>query len=343
MRRWFGWVITFSMISIASASDNTLNLFTWSGVIPESIIQQFENETGIKVNFTTYDSNEFMYAKVKASITPVYDIVEPAGDLINRMRQKNMLEPLDKQKLTQFANLNPRFLNPAYDPGNQVSIPFIWGVTGIFINDAVYHPKDIQSWSSLWDKKYANQIMLLDDMREVFSIGLLTLGYSINDNNPKHIFAAYQKIKALHPNIKLFNSADNSILIDEDVPLGMVYNGEYVKSHHENSHLVFHYPTDGFTIWVDNFAILNNAPHKENAYRFLNFVLRADIAKSIALYNQYPTANLAAEKLLPDRIKNNPAIYPDDHTLRRGQIYTDLNQTALALYEKYWELLKLGG
>ncbi len=333
----------FSSFAFA-AQENILNLYTWSGVIPESVIQQFEKETGIKVNFSTYDSNEIMFAKLNATKNAGYDIVEPSSYYIDRMRRLNMLEKLDKSKLSNFNNLNPAFLNQAYDPHTDYSLPFIWGVTGIFVNKDYYDPKTITKWSDLWNPRLKDQLMLLDDSREVFSVALLELGYSMNDNNPEHIKQAYLKMRSLIPNIKLFKSDGViTILIDEDATIGMAWNGDLFKAKKENPKLDFIYPQDGFVVWVDNFAIPKDAPHLENAYKFLNFMLRADVAKTASLYNQYPSPNQAARKLLPPEIRNSPIIYPSRDVLRRGKFQMDINDEALAVYEKYWEKFKMEG
>jgi spermidine/putrescine transport system substrate-binding protein len=326
-----------------AANENILNLYTWPGVIPDSAIQQFEKETGIKVNFSTYDSNEIMYAKLKADKNSAYDVIEPSSYYVDRMHRQDMLEKLDRSKLTNFHNLNPDFLNQSYDPKSDYAIPFIWGVTGIFVNKEYHQPAQLQRWSDLWDAQYADQIMLLDDSREVFSMAMRVLGYSVNDSNPEHIKQAYLKLKELLPNIKIFNSAPISFLIDEDATMGMVWNGDIHKARQENSQLDFIFPKDGFVIWVDNFAIPKGAPHRDNAYKFLNFMLRADVAKAVVLDNNFPSANLAAQKILPADVRNNPTVYPSHEVLRHGEFQTDIADDALALYEKYWERLKMGG
>lgn len=334
----------FLTFQVFAADDNVLNLYTWSGVIPDSIIQQFEKETGIKVNFSTYDSNETMYAKIKATPDAGYDIIEPSSYYIDRMRRQGMLEKIDKSKLSHFKNEDSEFLNQSYDPHNYFSVPFIWGVTGIFINTHDYPANSIKSWAEIWDKKYENQLMLIDDSREVFAIALLSLGYSINDSNPEHIHQAFLKLKKLSPNIKVYKSDGViTILIDEDASIGMVWNGDLYKAKKENPTLDFIFPKEGFVIWVDNFAIPKNAPHLKNAYQFLNFMLRADIAKKVCLNNNYPTPNSAARKLLPREIRDDPIVYPSHDILRRGQFQTDISDEALELYEAYWEKLKMEG
>lgn len=341
MKRLVSFLLCCVLSSSIFSAENIVNIYTWSGVIPDFIIQKFEKETGIKVNFSTYDSNETMYAKLRASKNSGYDVIEPSSYYIDRMRRQNMLEKLDKNRLSNFKNLNPEFLNQAYDPKSEYSAPFIWGVTGIFVTD---NKTNIKKWSDLWDKKYQDQLMFLNDAREMFSIAMRTLGYSVNDGNPQHVEQAYLKLKELMSNVKLFNSdAVISILIDEDANLGMAWNGDVFKAKKENSKLDFIYPEDGFVIWVDNLAIPKNPPHRDNAYKFLNFIMRQDIARQIALDNNYPTANLAAQKSLPDEIRNSPIVYPSHEILKHGEFQTDIGDEALALYEKYWERLKMGG
>ncbi|EKD72585.1 MAG: hypothetical protein ACD_45C00633G0012 [uncultured bacterium] len=329
--------------AVSAAQANVVNVYTWSQEIPSSIITQFEKETGIRINYTSFDSNEIMYAKLRAAKHSAYDVITPSSYYIDRMRHQNKLEKLDKNKLPEFKNLDPEFLNLPYDPHSMYSAPFIWGITGIFINKNYFTNNEVTRWSDLLKKKYANQLMMLDDPREAFSMALLMLGYSINDTNPLHIKQAYLKLRELMPNIRLFNTdAVTSILIDEDATIGIAWNGDLFKASLENSNLLFVYPKDGFEIWVDNLAILKDAPHKENAYKFLNFMLRPDIAKTISMNVNYATANLAAKNLMPSGVKNNPALYPSYNVLRHGEFEVDIGDTTFALYEKYWEQLKMG-
>ena len=226
----------------------------------------------------------------------------------------------------------------------EYSVPFLWGITGIFYNKKYFNSQHFTKWSDLWQPDLYNQLMLLDDAREVFSMALLALGYPVNDKNPEHIHQAYLKLKTLMPNVRVFSSDTVvSIMIDDDATIGMAWNGDTYKASLENKAVNFVFPKEGFVIWVDNFAIPKSAPHKNNAYKFINFMLRADIAKAIALYTHYPTTNQAGQQLLPEAIRNNETIYPPANLLRKGQFQTDLDDKTLELYEKYWELLKMGG
>jgi spermidine/putrescine transport system substrate-binding protein len=330
--------------STVFAAEKILNIYAWTGEVPDFVVREFEKETGIKINISTYDNNEIMYAKLRTTKNPGYDVIMPSSNFVDRMQRQGMLEKLDKSKLTNWNNLNPSFLHRNYDPNNEFSVPYIWGITGIFVNDKYFSPYTIKKWKDLWDKRFENQLMVLDDSKELFSIALLTLGHPVNDQNPEHIKEAYLLLKSLMKNIKVFStSAVVAIIMDEDAKAGIAWNGDTMKARSENAHINFIIPEDGFIIWVDSFAVPKSAPHKNAAYLFLDFMMRPDIAKRIVLYTNYATANLAAQKILPPDISENPIIYPSKEVLSRGQFQTDLSDSTLALYEKYWESLKMGG
>jgi spermidine/putrescine transport system substrate-binding protein len=341
-------IICFSFmiwLPLASyAQEKVVNIYGWGGELPSFVLRQFTEETGIKVNLTTYANNETMYAKLSSAKKTGYDIVMPTSFFVAPMHRLGLLEKLDKIKLSNWKNLNPQLLNPSYDPGNQYTVPHIWGATGIFFNNNYYTQDQIKHWSDLWNKNYKNQLLLLDDARAVFNMGLLSLGYSVNDRDPEHIKAAFLKLKMLMKNVKVF-STDNapSIMLDEDATIGLVLNGDTFKASQKNRNVKFVFPKEGFGIWVDNFSILKDAPHKDAAYAFINFILRADIAKAATLDTQFATANLAAKELLPAEIRNDTTIYPSEETLRHGEFQNAVDKKTLALYEKYWEELKMGG
>ena len=345
----FCLMLTLTAVALCScppsfATNNIVNIYTWAEEIPAPVIAQFEQETGIKVNYTSFDSNEMMYAKLHATHNQTYDIIEPSSYYVDRMWHQNLLEKLDKSKLPNFKYLDTFFINQAYDPKSTYSLPFIWGITSIFINKNYFSSNQLTSWLELYNKQFTNQLMLLDDPREAFSMALLILGYSINDTNPEHIKQAYLKLRQLMPNVRMFNTdAVISIIIDEDAGVGLSWNGDLYKASLENPNLEFIYPKEGFEIWVDNFVIMQSAPHKENAYKLLNFLMRPEIAKTVSLSINYSTANKAAKNLMPPEVKNNPVLYPSKEILARGQFETDIGDKTFGLMEKYWEQLKMGG
>lgn len=336
--------IVTGLLSTAFAAQEVVNVYIWANWISPRVVREFEKETGIRVNLSTYDSNETLYAKFKAGKNPGYDVVAPSSFYVKRMQREGMLDKLDKNRLSNFPNLDRHFLNKAYDPNNQYSVPFAWGLTGIFVNDR-YFPKDsIKKWSDLWDKRFRDKLLLLDDPRDVIPISLMILGYSVNDTNPEHIREAYIKSKSLMPNVKLFNiDAVASILIDEDATVGMAWNGDVFRAHRENSHVQMVFPQEGFVLWLDCLSLAKGAPHPDNAYKFIDFILRADIASGITLDYGFATANALGQKRLPPEVRNDPVINPPQEVLERGEIQMDIGDELLAIYERYWERLKMTG
>lgn len=333
--------LLFCLCYSQAYTQSKLFVYAWGGEIPKKILQQFENETGIDVHFSTYDSNETMYAKLKANSQAIYDVIIPSAYFVERMRKQNMLTHIDHKQLSYYKNLNPIFLNHTYDPKNAYSIPYIWGATGIFYNQK--HIKaPIKHWRELWDNRWYQQLMLLDDPREMFAIALLKLGFSANDQNPKHIQQAYQALIALQPNIKFFASDSvQANIIDEDATIGTIWNGDAHKTQQENPHIQFTLPNEGFVIWIDCLAIPKNAPHLKEAYQFINYLLRADVAKQVALHEGHALTNQAAVALLPPEIRNNPMIYPPNEKLKQATFQNDIGEKAMNLYNQYWQKFKL--
>lgn len=326
----------------ATEEAKVLNVYCWTNYVPTKILEKFTKETGIRVNLSEYDSNETMFAKLKASPRAGYDIVIPSNYFMERMSSQKMLQKIDKSKIPNFKNINSALLKKSFDPNNDFSIPYLWGATGIAVNSDYFDPKSISRWRDLWNPKYKNQLLVLNDLREVFGMALIALGYSADDKNPEHIKQAYLKLKELLPNIKIFNSdAEQTIYIDEDVVIGMGYNGDIHLTQEENPKIKFIFPKDGFVIWIDSLAITKHALHVENAHKFINFLLRPDVAKAVSLSTGYSTPNKEAIKLLPKEMQNLEVINPSAETMKRAELQGDLGE-ALEIYEKYWELLKIG-
>jgi spermidine/putrescine transport system substrate-binding protein len=335
-------LLLICLTASAFGQEEVLNIYAWTGEVPESLLRQFEKETGIKVNFSTYENNEVMYSKLRATRNAGYDLVMPSSYFVHRMLKQKMLEEIDRSKLSNYKNLDPTFTHPNYDPQGKYSIPYLWGVTGIFYNDEYFTSNSFSSWNDLWRANLKNQVMLLDDNREVFSMALLSLGYSPNDQDPAQVLKAFRKLQALIPNVKVFSSDTVvSIMIDEDVTVGMAWNGDAYKASLENEHIKFVFPKDGFVIWVDTFAIPKGAPHLENAYKFLNFILDAKVARDASLITSYPITNAAGQKLLPQAVRTNPMIYPSKEVLARGMFQSDVGEAIISIYESDWEQLKM--
>ncbi len=345
MKRWQYLLFTSFMVfcSLSWASEpKIVNVYNWANAISPSVLRQFEKETGIKVNYSTYNSNEVLYAKLAANPNAGYDVIFPSTYFIERMRKHGMLQKLDRTKLPHFKNLDPALLNKSHDPNNEYSIPYVYSFTGIAYNDQYYKQVNRFTWNEFWKPDYKNQLLLLDDTRDVFSMALLSLGYSANDKDPQHIREAFDKLKLLIPNVKLFNTdAQKTLFIEEDVTLGIAWSSHMYLAHKENPHVQITYPKEGFVISMESMVVPKNAPHVNNAHIFIDFLLRAENAKDVTETTGFSTANLAAMALLPPEVRNNPMIYPPKNIFKRGQLQTDTGTNATVLYERYFQELKL--
>lgn len=324
------------------AADKELVVYNWSEYMPESVIKGFEKESGIKVKYSTYDSNEAMYAKIKTAGSDNYDVLVPSTYFVNKMAKEGLLAKLDKSKLSNYANLDSKLMGKPYDPKNDYSIPYLWGTTGISYNAKKLGEGSVKAWNDLWKKEYAGKLLLTDDLREVFGMALKTLGYSANSSDPKEIKAAYEKLKLLMPNVKVFNSeSPKQVYMNEEVMVGMNFNGENYMANEEMPELRYVYPKEGILVWVDSLVIPKNAKHIDAAHQFINYLLRPDVAKVISEEIGYPTPNSAALKLLDKNVRTNRVIYPTEKDLENSEFQIDVG-AALKLYEKYWEELKTG-
>ena len=336
-------------LTLASCSntkeEKTLNLYNWEEYMPQKILDGFEKETGISVNYIKFESNEVMYDNLKtADSANPYDLAMPSSYYVDKMAKEGLLHELDKSQLSNFKNLETSFTNTDFDPGNKYSIPFVWGSTGLIINGAAIDQQTVNSWEDLWQPEYKNQVMLVNDMRDVFGMSLLTLGYSVNSRNPDEIKAAYDKLTTLMPNIESFNENDvplTSYLATSDATLGMTYNGKALIANNEGvSTILYKYPTEGAILWMDNLVIPKDAKNVDAAHQFINYLLLPKNAKIISEEIGYAAPNKAALELMQYQLKINPIVYPSQEAVEQGEFLADVGDEALKVYEQYWDKLK---
>lgn len=329
--------------SIAIAKTETVFIYNWTEYMPDKVIAEFQKETGIKVNYSTYDSNEAMHAKIKVlKKNEGYDVVFPSTYYVDKMRKEGLLAEIDKTKLPNLKNLDPSLLDKPYDPGNKHSIPYLWGSSSLAYNAKLVPDGTITSWNDLWKPEFKNRLVLTDDIREVFAMALISLGYSGNTKDPVQIEAAYKKLVTLKPNIRLFNSESPKLpFLNQEVSAGMIWNGEAYMASVENPDIKFVYPKEGTIFWIDNMIIPKNARNLENAHKFINFILKPEIAKAISQEVGYATPNQTARQLMDEKVRNNKTIYPDPAVVSAGEFQVDIGD-AIQTYEKYWEKLKTG-
>ncbi len=326
-----------SLMSSAYASDNILNVYNWTDYIPQSVISRFEQQTGITVNYNEFSSSDEMYTKLSANPNIGYDVVFPPNYLVTRMAQDRLLQPLDLQQLPNARYIDPLFLNHSYDPNNQYSLPFSWGATIIGYNQKYFSKATITSWRDLWQPRFSNQLLLLNDIRDVFAIPLLIMGASVNSREPQQIQQAYKLLNALWPNIKIISGEGiPALLADEDIVISVAWNGDIYSANQENPAIKGIYPKEGFALWMDNVVIMRQAPHVTNAYRFINFILQPENMAEIAQNTHYSTVNYAAKNRLPKAMRMNPILYPPAEIIKHAQFEGDVGE-ADHLYKSFWE------
>ncbi|MBK4715200.1 MULTISPECIES: spermidine/putrescine ABC transporter substrate-binding protein PotD [Tenebrionibacter/Tenebrionicola group] len=347
MKKWSRRLLTAGALALgmsaAHADDGkTLYFYNWTEYVPPGLLEQFTKETGIKVIYSTYESNETMYAKLKTYKDGAYDLVVPSTYFVDKMRKEGMIQKIDKSKLSNFSNLDPQMLNKPFDPDNDYSIPYIWGATAIGVNGDAIDPASITRWADLWKPEYKNSLLLTDDAREVFQMALRKLGYSGNSTDPKEIEAAYKELQKLMPNVAAFNS-DNPAnpYMEGEVNLGMVWNGSAWVARQAGTPLTVVWPQEGGIFWMDSLAIPTNAKNVDGALKLINFLLRPEVAKEVAQTIGYPTPNLAARKLLDPKIAGDQTLYPPEAIVEKGEWQNDVGN-ASTLYETYYQRLKAG-
>ncbi len=328
------------LVTPGLSAQKVVNLYIWSEYIPDEVIAAFTKETGIKVKISTYDSNEAMYAKVKL-VSKGYDLVVPSSDFVGLMRREGLLLPIDTKKIHNFNMISPRFTNQGFDPGNAFSVPYMWGSTALAINTSLLPAGTVEKTADLWKPELKGRLVLPNDQREVLGIGLKVLGYSINETNPAHLAQAYEKLRSLIPQVRVFDSdSPKQALLAGEVAAGLVYNGEAYVANGENEAIRYLYPPEGFSLWLDSFCIPKGAAHIEEAHTFIDYVLRPQVSATISEAMGYSSPNPKAVELLPEKMKKNIIVNPSVEMVAKGEFLDSLDEKTLTIYEQYWIKLK---
>ena len=324
-------ILTVFLLSSCNKS-NVLRIYNWADYIPEEVIQQFEKEYNCKVIYDAFASNEEMFAKIKSGGTG-YDIVFPSGDHVKMMINEGLLEKLDLSKIPNFKNIDPLVLSKTtYDPNHEYSVPYMMGTTGLIVNKK--YLKDYEkSWSIYERTDLKGKMTLLDDMREVFGAALKYLGYSVNTTNPDEIEQAKQVILKWKENIVKFDAttyAQGVVNGEFWVVHGYPENVFQLIPEEELENFEFFVPKEGGTLWIDNMVILKDAKNKDLAYKFINFILRPEIAAQISDYLMIPSPITEAQKY-----KEVEPLYTLDE-LGNCEIIDYIGEH-IDLYNKAWE------
>jgi len=323
----------------SEAGRRRLNVLIWSSYISPQVVREFEQRYQAKVSIETYDSNEAMLAKLQAGVV-AYDVIVPSDYMVRILVKERLLLPLDHARLTNLSFLDPAALDLPFDPGNRYSVPYVVGTTGIgYRRDKVDGP--IDSWSVLWDERYRQRLVMLDDMREVFGVALRRLGFSINTTREGELRQALDLLVRQKPLVRAYDSAAfDQLLLSGDAWIAMAYNGQIAKVMKENPTIAYVLPREGCTRTVDNLSIPRTAQDPDLALAFINYLLEPMVAAQNMNDIGYAIPNRAARPWIRPELRDNPALFPPSDALTACEYLSDLGPMTV-VYDRYWTELKI--
>ena len=320
----------------------TINVLNWGDYIDEDLLDQFTEQTGIEVKYTTMANNEEMLVKLQ-SPDCIYDVCFPSDYIIEKLIAQDLLHELDKTNIPNIANIDERFLNLDFDAGNKYSVPYMWGTVGILYNTTMVDDP-VDSWSILWNEKYAQKILMYDSMRDTIAVALLYLGKDINTRDAADIEAAQQALIDQKPLVLAYlGDSIKESMINGEAALAVVYSGDAIwcsDPEEGNPDLAYALPGEGSNVWFDNIVIPKTSQHSAEAEAFINFLCDAQVAKQNTEYIGYSTPNAAAFALLDASYTENPTYNPPQELLDRCALFHDLGDF-ISVYETAWNNVKL--
>ena len=338
---------TSVILTGCSSSDKGINgqviVYNWGEYIDPETIRMFEEESGIRVIYDEFETNESMYPKVESGAV-AYDIACPSDYMISRMIENGMLAEIDYNKIPNARNnIGAQYYEQArgFDPDNKYAIPYCWGTVGILYNQTMVE-EPITRWEQLWDEKYADNILMQDSVRDAFMVAEKLNGFSMNTLKPAELEIAKNALIGQKPLVQAYVVDQvRDKMIGGEAAIGVIYSGEAIYTQQENPDLVYVIPEEGTNVWIDSWVILKNAPNKENAEKFIDFMCRADIALQNFEYITYSTPNVAARELIEDEeIKNSKIAFPDLSQYDNLETYVYLGEDGDSLYNELWKEVK---
>lgn len=328
----------------------TINVYNWGQYIAEGddgsidVVAEFEKAyPNIHVNYTTFDSNETMYAKMSNGGITV-DVIIPSDYMVGRMRQEGMLLELNYDNIPNAQYIDPEFRDREFDPENKYSVPYTWGTTGIIYNTKYVDEADVTGWELLWNEKYAGKILMFDNSRDAFGIAEQLLGYSINTTDEAELKAAADKLAEQKPVVQqyvmdqIFDAMQN-----EEAWIAPYYAGDYLLMVEENEDLAFYRPEhQGFNVFIDSMVIPTCCQEKEAAETFINFLCDPEISAQNMDYVGYSVPASESKQYLDEELANSPVAYPSEDVIAKGADFACLPEETSRLMESLFMSVRNG-
>lgn len=323
--------------------NGVVYVYNWGEYIDPETIEMFEEETGIKVEYEEYETNEIMYPKVAAG-TSNYDVLCPSDYMITKLMENDMLAELNFDNMPNAkANIGAQYYEKAagFDPDNKYCVPYCWGTVGILYNKTMVD-EPVTSWDILWDEKYADNILMQDSVRDAFMVALKRNGHSMNSLNESELEQAKNDLIAQKPLVQAYVVDQvRDKMIAGEAAMGVIYSGEAIYTQRENPDLEYVVPEEGSNVWIDGWVIPKNAENKENAEKFIDFMCRPDIALMNFDYITYSTPNDAARALIEDEeIRSSKIAFPDLSQYNNMEVFVYLGEEGDELYNNLWKEIK---
>ena len=319
--------------------EKKLNLYNWADYVAQSTIPSFEEKTGIQVTQDFFSSNEDLLGKLQGGATG-YDVIVPSDYMVAIMIKSDIIQPLDKSKIPNTKNVGENYMGLSYDPNNEYSLPYQWGTTGI-----LYNKKEVgeleESWEPMWDPQFEGMIAMLNDTRETLGAALYKLGYSVNATDQEQLQEAEAELKKQKPLLQgYFDSTESRPLVmNGDLLMGHVFSGDAFLALSENEDLDYIVPQPAATRWTDNMCIPNGAEHPDNAHKFINHILDAEVGAKLSNYTYYNTPNAAALPKIDPALKNLPGYELPPEVFERLEVIEDTGE-ATREYERIFTEVK---
>lgn len=343
-------LVTLIVTGRSVKSDRVVNVCSWGEYIDESLITRFEEETGIRVNYQTAESNEALYSLIKMGGAD-FDVIVPSDYMIARLIEEDMLAELDYDNIPNFDLIDDTYKHLSYDPENKYTVPYTWGALGIIYNTAMVS-EPITSWSAMFDPQYAGQVLMINNSRDAIGAALLSLGYSLNTTDESQLEEAFNLIKQAKD-----NGVYQAFVMDEvfgkmeggNAAIAMYYAGDYLTMLENNEDLAFVIPEEGSNWFVDAMCVLKSSQHKDEAEEWINFIASTDANLANMDYIWYASPNAEALEEYPAYYQEvndeelDPELYeimaPSEETLARCELYKNLPKATLRLYDSLWTRL----
>ena len=342
------WV-TWKNYSVSHTEE--LYVYNWGDYIDDEVVAMFEEETGIKVTYDMFETNEEMYPVIEAGAV-TYDVVCPSDYMIQKMIENDMLAEINFENVPNISQINPEYMemSRSFDPENRYSVPYCWGTVGILYNTKRLEELGVEppkSWMDLWDPALKGEILMQDSVRDAFMVALKGLGYSMNTIDEKELQQAKDLLIQQKPLVQAYVIDQvRDKMIGGEAAVGVIYSGEMLYIQEEVKNLGLDYsleyvvPEEGTNLWLDSWVIPKNAQNKENAEKWINFLCRPDIALRNFEYITYSTPNQGAFDLLDPEIQENKAVFPDLDSLENSEVYRYLGDEEEGVYNALWKEVK---